>query len=197
MKGLKDKNTGRFVKNLKDKNCLTCNKLFHPRFSKVKFCSKKCNGLAFKKDRKRKCVICNNEFEAQSLKTRFCSQECYTKSGIRAPKGDKSHTWKGGITPINLSIRTSSKYIEWIKTILKRDDYTCQWCLKRGIKFQVDHIIPFAKIIDKLKFEQGIDNLYQKAMNYELLWDLNNGRTLCVECHKKTDSYLKNYKKVK
>jgi hypothetical protein len=24
------------------------------------------------------------------------------------------------------------------------------------------------------------------------LWDINNGRTLCINCHKLTDTYLKN-----
>lgn len=30
------------------------------------------------------------------------------------------------------------------------------------------------------------------AVKCEELWNINNGITLCKECHKKTDSYLNN-----
>ena len=31
---------------------------------------------------------------------------------------------------------------------------------------------------------------FEQALNCAELWDINNGRTLCKECHKKTDNYL-------
>ena len=31
-------------------------------------------------------------------------------------------------------------------------------------------------------------------MEYDLLWDINNGKTLCKECHKLTNNYLRNKK---
>lgn len=84
--------------------------------------------------------------------------------------GNKNKNWKGGITPINRSIRTSKKYKEWRDAIFMRDDYTCQECKARGCVINADHIKPFA--------------LYP-----ELRFELSNGRTLCVPCHKKTDTY--------
>ena len=105
-------------------------------------------------------------------------------------KGNKTHLWKGGITPIRDKIRTSLEYKLWRKAVFERDNYTCVWCGKRGGTLNSDHIIRFADILEKLKFEQGIDNLYEKAINYGLLWDVNNGRTLCLECHKKTEGYF-------
>lgn len=48
-------------------------------------------------------------------------------------------------------------------------DYKCVICGKGG-KLQSDHIKPFA--------------LYP-----ELRFDVNNGRTLCISCHIKTDTY--------
>ncbi len=119
------------------------------------------------------------------------------KAQIGKRIGQLNNMWKGGITPVSSSIRTSLKYKFWRKTIFERDDYTCVWCGKRGGILHVDHIIPFSKIIEKIKFEYGISEVYEKAMECKLLWDTNNGRTLCVDCHKKTDNYLvkQKYKK--
>jgi len=191
MKGLKDKTTGRFTKNIPiEKECLVCLKTFSPRLENQKFCSRECMGKSYTKNHVRNCSICDKEFSAHSMKTRFCSQECYTKFG-RTKKGSENHLWKGGITPLNTQIRMTGKYRNFIKSILARDNYTCAECLTRGNKLHVDHIIPFSAIIEKIKFQFGIENVLEQAMKDNcLLWDTNNCRTLCVPCHKKTDSYL-------
>lgn len=87
-------------------------------------------------------------------------------------KGDKHPQWKGGITPINHKIRTSGEYKRYRKSILEKDGYTCQNCLQHGGNLHVDHIKQF-------------------AFFPELRFNISNGRTLCVECHKKTDTYGK------
>ena len=33
----------------------------------------------------------------------------------------------------------------------------------------------------------------EQALNYEELWNINNGETLCENCHKETDTYGKHY----
>ncbi len=80
MKGLKDPKTGRFVRNLKDKKCAICGKVFAPRFATRKYCSKRCSEIAVTKDHKRNCIICKKEFSAVSMKTKFCSHKCYGKT---------------------------------------------------------------------------------------------------------------------
>lgn len=88
----------------------------------------------------------------------------------RTLKGPLSTNWRGGITEKNLAIRTSWEYKEWRKAVFERDDYTCQFCFERGGNIVADHIKSFRNF-PKLRF------------------DINNGRVLCVECHRKTDTY--------
>lgn len=91
--------------------------------------------------------------------------------------GKKNSNWKGGITPVNAKIRASLKYKKWREKVFKRDKYTCVWCKQVGGELNADHIKQFA-YYPKLRFK------------------LSNGRTLCIGCHKKTDTYLRNIKKI-
>lgn len=96
-------------------------------------------------------------------------------SGKRKPwmAGENNPFWKGGITPINLSIRNSLDYRLWRKAVFERDNYTCTWCGIIGGELNADHIKPFS-LFPKLRFS------------------IDNGRTLCHSCHKKTPTYGKN-----
>lgn len=79
--------------------------------------------------------------------------------------GEKSSFWKGGIAPINAIIRQSLEYRLWRESIFKRDSWTCVWCFQRGGKLNADHIKMF-------------------AFYPELRFDIDNGQTLCENCHK-------------
>jgi 5-methylcytosine-specific restriction endonuclease McrA len=82
-------------------------------------------------------------------------------------RGENNWRWKGGITPINLQVRHSIEYKNWRRAVFERDGYMCVIGGKEhGNKLQADHIQPFS--------------LYP-----ELRFDLDNGRTLCEECHRK------------
>ena len=91
--------------------------------------------------------------------------------------GDKNINWKGGITPINMKIRQSLEYKDWRTNVFKRDDYTCQECGSRGVTLHADHINPFAYFP-------------------ELRLVIDNGRTLCVPCHRKTPTYSLGARKI-
>jgi hypothetical protein len=85
-------------------------------------------------------------------------------------QGENSVNWKGGITAVNQRIRTSAPYRNWRKKVFERDNYTCQECKGSGVTLQADHIKPF-------------------AFFPELRLVIENGRTLCVLCHRKTETY--------
>jgi 5-methylcytosine-specific restriction endonuclease McrA len=83
---------------------------------------------------------------------------------------EKHPNWKGGISSINHLIRTSIEFKEWRKFIYERDKYTCRVCGKVGGKLNADHIKPFAYFP-------------------ELRFNVDNGRTLCIECHRLTETF--------
>lgn len=80
--------------------------------------------------------------------------------------GASHWNWKGGITENHHAIRESSDYKMFRRAVLKRDSYTCQNCGKHGGKLNVHHIKRFADYP-------------------ELRMSLDNGVTLCVDCHRK------------
>lgn len=109
---------------------------------------------------------------SQRMKGKVFSEE--HKEKLRRAKlgrrGPLCSNWKGGLTPINKRIRNSLEYAAWRKSVFERDSYTCVICGENSKYLNADHIKPFA--------------LYP-----ELRFVLQNGRTLCVDCHKKTDTY--------
>lgn len=111
-----------------------------------------------------------------------------TREKIRqANLGNKSHFWKGGRARLCKVIRQSFLYRQWRKKVYERDDYTCVNCFSRGVKLQCDHIYPFHMILNR----NNIQN-WQDAETCKELWDISNGRALCVPCHRQTDTYAKN-----
>ena len=96
--------------------------------------------------------------------------------GFRA--GSLHHNWQGGITSDNDKARNSLELKLWKKAVFERDDYTCVWCHKRGGRLNADHILPFCLFPEKRV-------------------DINNGRTLCISCHQKTNTFagrVRNFK---
>lgn len=94
-------------------------------------------------------------------------------------KDKRNHpSWKGGITPLAKRIRNSLKYRQWRSDIFTRDDFTCQECNRRGIYLHAHHIESFAFIL-----EINDIKTYEQAMACEELWNINNGITLCKDCH--------------
>lgn len=100
------------------------------------------------------------------------TKETRIKMSHSQPKGEKHHSWKGGITPINRAIRNSLEMKLWREAVFQRDDWMCVFCKKRGGILHADHIKQFAYFP-------------------ELRFAIDNGRTLCKTCHKETDTFSK------
>lgn len=92
------------------------------------------------------------------------------KTNKRIPKlqGNKHWNWKGGV---DKGIWFTWEYKQWRKAVFERDNYTCVWCGdNKGGNLEADHIKP-------------------KSLFPELVFDINNGRTLCKGCHRKTNTW--------
>ena len=85
-------------------------------------------------------------------------------------RGSKHPNWKGGISGESKRARESLQYRVWRENVFARDNFTCKLCGIRGVYLEADHIEPFSKFP-------------------ELRFDLANGRTLCLKCHEKTETY--------
>lgn len=109
---------------------------------------------------------------------------------------DKNPQWKWWKTKLVFQIRNSVEYKYWRKKIFERDHYTCVECWRKRRKWdrviiQADHIYPLCKIMDDYEIQSIND-----AISCEYLWDINNWRTLCKECHKKTETrWLNQYRR--
>lgn len=107
----------------------------------------------------------------EAMKGKRNSPATEFKKGNPQPKGKLSPNWKGGLTSIAQTIRNSLEYRLWRTAVFERDHYTCRFCGKKGGRLNADHIKPFADYP-------------------ELRFAIDNGRTLCEDCHKKTPTYL-------
>ena len=87
-------------------------------------------------------------------------KEKYRQTWLQKAKNKKKTIiWKNTI-----------EYKNWRKAVFERDNYICQMCKQRGGQLNADHIKP-------------------QSLFPELRFDINNGRTLCRKCHKKTDTW--------
>ena len=85
-------------------------------------------------------------------------------------RGSNANHWKGGLTKKYKLLRGRIEWKLWREKVFLRDDYTCQKCGKSKCELHPHHIIP-------------VKDLWNK--NEDLIFDVNNGITLCKECHRK------------
>ena len=202
---------------MENKICKTCKLGFRPKKKKQIFCSCKCIrnetqfkkgiyvGFGFKKGHNRKHTEEEKIKISNALKGRQLSQahkeklrilrlgEKLSKETIEKlriirtgwrlseetkkklselHKGSRNYSWKGGITPLRIKIWHSLGYKLWRKSVFERDNYTRVFCGKKGGRLAADHIKSFRECP-------------------ELRFSIDNGRTLCEDCHFKTETYGK------
>lgn len=125
------------------------------------------------------CAYCDKPFTAKRGNmriccSRYCAKKLYLKlnpdsalikSGYRFKSGNLNINWKGGITDKRQLERGAPEMKRWSRLVLERDWFACQDCGQETHNVQAHHIRSWAEYP-------------------ELRYEVNNGITLCVECHK-------------
>jgi hypothetical protein len=141
---------------------------YYNRKNKPKiYCSNECR---WKRANKINICICWKEIKTfDSVDKKYCCKKCYDADLRIRMKWENSHFWKWWKTKESKIKRTCAEYKEWRKKVFERDWYKCVICWSKK-QIEADHI--------KAQSEYP-----------ELIYDLNNWRTLCHPCHKETDNY--------
>lgn len=161
------------------KSCVLCGKNFvrkkdvtYQQWEKAKYCSHVCqykrvrsSGPAHRNwsggEVKKTCEYCHRIYMVRRHRI-ATARYCSTECKVRAQ--DK------GISTENERLRRGQRYKTWRAAVFARDNFTCVQCGKHGGELNADHIEPF-------------------AFNRELRFEVSNGQTLCVQCHRKTPTF--------
>lgn len=83
---------------------------------------------------------------------------------VKWRRGKNHHHWKGGKLSPAAKLRNTQKTRDWAKAVKHRDNFTCRLCRIRGGTLHTHHIERWADRPD-------------------LRFDIENGVTLCRDCH--------------
>jgi len=191
------KNIGKFYAGKNNHNyrkekaiCNACGKVFERIPSELKkyenvYCSRKCfesvglkqiflNNIVEKIEIP--CAYCGKKIELLESQTKdkqniYCSKECKNQGYGKLHSGENSPRWNPDLTEEERRERRKTpEYTDWRNTVYERDNYTCQCC---G---------------DNTGGNLNAHHLESHNINKELRIDINNGITLCVDCHKEFHS---------
>jgi len=207
---------GKKLKGSKNIRCMTCNKAYlkiknsgegNPRFGikltkhEKENISKSLIGKYSGKDSPHfkgglpHCVNCGKELSNYG---RTRCKECFVKFNI----GKNSGNYKDGSSSLYAIIRGLKLSDNWKQEVFKRDNYMCKECGdNKGHNLNTHHKNPFAKLLQEFLKEydqfspiEDKETLVRLAIKWQPFWKIDNGTTLCEDCHKK--EHL-NFNKVK
>lgn len=101
-----------------------------------------------------------NPYQISSIRNKaIASQNSFKFKELMSKRmsGENNPQWQGGITSESKRLRNNLDTQLWREFVFKRDNWTCQKCLKRGFNIQAHHIKNFIQY-PKLRyvFENGI-----------------------------------------
>ncbi len=145
------------------------------------------NNARYWKGKKRPKETCHkislaNKGKRNSPNTEFKKGMISPNRGKKRPEisREKHWNWKGGRTKKDKALRRTLEYKQWRTAVFEKDNWTCQICGARSKKgkpiyLEAHHI-------------KGV------AHYPELVLMVDNGKTLCINCHGKTDNYRNKFR---
>lgn len=173
---------------MKTIKCQHCGKEVECQSFRKKWCSTLCTVRAQQKRISKKCADCDKIIAGKSTHCKKCAAKYINhhwgekiskavkglskNSSTKFKKGVDHPNWKGGgiIQSERHRFMALQPYKNWRTEVFNKDNYTCQHCGERGGVLHADHIKSY--------------NLFP-----EHRLDIENGRTLCVKCHRKTPTW--------
>ncbi len=185
---------------LKNKADRLLQQKYVPMFAKCLVCGEP-NQVVHRVEKiRRSCVTCGNEFliYPSSLKQsprKYCSRNCFWKAYLRdlkakglnsgcqgkhwkhtdeyraklsqSRKGTQNPNWQGGLSLIRSRYRRDFRHIIWKRKVLERDEHECCECqdVSNISKLEAHHLREYALYVDQR-------------------YDVENGVTLCHNCHR-------------
>lgn len=113
----------------------------------------------------------------KAVKALILSAKTYNRfNPLKACFGERSGKWIKDRSKLKFK-RSMTECREWSRLVKERDNFTCMNCSIVGGELESHHIKSYAEYP-------------------ELRFDINNGITLCVDCHRLTDGYANRGRKI-
>ena len=151
--------------------CVVCGTKFKSTVTS-KYCSRKCQGLDSENKIKTECSICGKEiYRIPAMiarhKRHYCSENCKNEGFSKYYSGENAYWYNSNKSEEERIVgRKIPSYFRWRRLVYERDNYCCRICgCKENDKLNAHHIMNYSE--------------YE-----ELRVDVNNGITMCKECHK-------------
>ena len=121
------------------------------------------------------CANCNNKiyrtpYDIERSNYLYCGRDCMIehRRKIGFYNGENNKNWNGGVQKVHLWVRNLPESREWRCLVIERDNNRCQ-CCGGNTDLNVHHIENFGDLYLELD---------------DKLWDVDNGITLCNDCHR-------------
>ncbi len=120
----------------------------------------------------------SNMKRSQSHKIYWANHATQLKERGKKIQGEKHYRWNGGVSKLNASIRLMTENRRWQDAVKARDKI----CLECGDNHNLEshHLTSISELLKTHNITNRND-----ARNCPELWDLSNGKTLCMKCHYK------------
>jgi len=185
------------MKKIRSKICLVCNKEYFKKknvqlsiWDKSRWCSIECWKKRGFESATKDCPVCGKSFTLpvsimnnnRGRERKTCSDVC----GYKLITGKNHYRWTGE-APIHMrfrdAVRNLYQHKVWRNGVLKRDGFRCRVCQCAVKGLHVHHVVSFRKIIAMEGWNFDNWDTLVKDSSSSLLWDTNNGLSLCRDCH--------------